>query len=202
MNDETLFEFIDRRHRELESQLVALTGEANRVQRLIENKKEELAAIQRIRESTRQETGERPRLPGKLRVIPLGPNNQTQGVARQPVTRLRTIDALPADIAQRYAEMTIKGCVVQAIVDKFPEGGTAAEIRDFIRDAYSRTIQPSSLRPQMNRLKAGGILTHNPLTDTWNLVPEKRTLYLMYDHTSSRKAMKELKDDPELEPGE
>jgi hypothetical protein len=191
MTEETLFEFIDRRQRELESQLAALAGEANRVGRLIEAKKQELAKIQRIRESTTERPGERPHLPKNLRVSVLG-----------PVTRLRTIDALPADIANRFAEMTIKGCVVQAIVDKFPEGGTAAEIRDFIRDAYHRTIPPSSMRPQMKRLKADGVLTHEVKTDTWNLVPEKRAIYLRYDHPSSRRAMKELKDDPEVRAAE
>jgi hypothetical protein len=34
-----------------------------------------------------------------------------------------------------YADKTIKQLVVQALFDHFPNGGTAADIRDFIRDA-------------------------------------------------------------------
>ncbi|MGD0024764.1 MAG: hypothetical protein ABSC37_09085 [Xanthobacteraceae bacterium] len=94
-----------------------------------------------------------------------------------------------------FAQMTIKELVVQAILDHFPTGGTAAQIRDFIRDAYGRTIEPSSLRPQMHRLKGDAVLTHDPSTDTWNLTPEKRCQYSMYNHPSSRKAMTELRDD-------
>jgi hypothetical protein len=188
-DEETLFQFLDRRRGELENQLVALIGQANRIEQEIENRKKELAQIQKISEST-----QRPRLPKNIsaRIVS----------APRSLGRMRTTDAMPPEVAQQYAQMTIKACAVQALCDKFPEGGTAAQIRDFIRDAYGRTIAPSSLRPQMSRLKADGVLTHEPAKDIWNLVPAKRTLYLMYDHPSSRKAMQELKDDPEQQSSE
>src|SRR5260370_11413708 len=113
------------------------------------------------------------------------------------VGRAFTRDAMPADLAQRFAEMTIKELVVQSLLDHFRTGGTATQIRDFIRDAYGRPIPPSSLRPQMQRLKADNKLEHDPSTDTWNLTKAARVGYRLYDHPTSRKAMKELMDEAE-----
>jgi hypothetical protein len=45
----------------------------------------------------------------------------------------------------------------------------------------------------MHRLKADGILTQQ--VENWNLDPHKRQLYAMYDHPTSRAAMKELQDE-------
>lgn len=70
------------------------------------------------------------------------------------------------------------------------------DIRNFIHDAYGVVIVPSSLRPQMHRLKADGILGQDPTTDTWNFRDGKRQIYKMYNHPTSRKAMKELHDEP------
>jgi hypothetical protein len=97
----------------------------------------------------------------------------------------------------RFATATIKELVIQALLDGFPNGATMMEIRDFIRAGYSREIQPSSLRPQMHRLKADQVLGQDPSTDTWNFRDGKRHLYAMYDHPTSRRAMKELQDEPE-----
>ena len=93
-----------------------------------------------------------------------------------------------------YGSKTIKELTIQALLDHFPNGGSAVAIRDFIRDAYSRTIEPSSLRAQMHRLKADSILGHDPSTDTWNFRDGKRALYGTYP--TPRKLMKELQDGP------
>lgn len=95
----------------------------------------------------------------------------------------------------KYQKMTIKELAIQALLDHFPNGGTLADIRDFIRDGYGRIIEPSSFRPQMHRLKQDGILGQDPSTDTWNFRDKKRSLYAMYSHPASRAAMKELQDD-------
>jgi hypothetical protein len=69
----------------------------------------------------------------------------------------------------RYAHMTIKQLVIRALLDHFHKGATAAEIREFIRNGYGREIDPSSLRPQMHRLKAEGILVNDAGNDVWDL---------------------------------
>jgi hypothetical protein len=95
-----------------------------------------------------------------------------------------------------YATRTIKELVVQALLDHFTNGASAADIRDFIRSAYGKTIEPSSLRPQLHRLKADNVLTHDTSWDGWNLTPNKRRSFKLYDHPTSRRVMKELQDDP------
>jgi hypothetical protein len=95
----------------------------------------------------------------------------------------------------KYAKMTIKELVIQALIDHFPNGGTLTEIRNFIQLGYGRAIEPASLRPQMHRLKADEILFQ--VGDVWNLNTAKRQIYMRYDHPTSRAAMKELKDEPE-----
>jgi hypothetical protein len=100
-----------------------------------------------------------------------------------------------------YGEMTIKQLAVRGLETNYPNGTTMMDLRDFIKNAYGRAIEPSSLRPQMHRLKADGVLTHDARTDTWNLTPEKRRDYSMYDHPSSQKARRELQDD-EIPPNE
>jgi hypothetical protein len=92
---------------------------------------------------------------------------------------------------------TIKELAIQALLDQFSNGGTLTDIRDFIRDAYGRKILPSSLRTQMHRLRVDRVLNQEPSSDTWDFQPGKRALYAMYNHPSSRKAMRELRDDPE-----
>jgi hypothetical protein len=91
-----------------------------------------------------------------------------------------------------YERLTIKQLVVQALVDHFKSGGTAIGIRDFIQDAYGRDILPSSLRPQLHRLKSAGILGQDQSTDTWDFRDGMRR---RYDHPSSIAAMTELQDD-------
>ena len=76
--------------------------------------------------------------------------------------------------AARYAHMTIKQMVVQALFDHFPVGATAAQIREYIKDGYGRAVEPASLRPQMHRLKADRVLIHNPEGDLWDLPPAVR----------------------------
>ena len=94
--------------------------------------------------------------------------------------------------------MTHKELVIQALIDHFPKGATVAEIRDFISNAYGRPVEQNTLRPQMHRLKADSVLIQDE--EVWNLNPEKRRLYAMYNHPSTRAAMPELKDDAVSDP--
>jgi hypothetical protein len=96
----------------------------------------------------------------------------------------------------KYEQMTIKELVIQALVDHFPEGARANDIRKFIKEGYGRDVEQASFRPQLHRLKTDEILFFRPETETWNLHQRKRQLYGMYNHPTSRAAMKELKDDP------
>jgi len=216
MAEETTAQFLNRREKELLAQISALRGQLG-------PKEAELAQITRMKASLTILGGntsprnallvESPKDPpgGPLALWDtnlLGPiadslvnvDSQYSKMSKEVAARIAAmLNAQPSTAQAFYAAMTIKEVVIQALLDHFPNGGTAAEIRDFIRNAYGRVVAPSSLRPQMHRLKADSILEHDPSTDTWNLNSRKRQLYATYDHPTSRRAMKELQDDPSTE---
>jgi hypothetical protein len=167
LREETTSEFLDRRERELVAQIAAIRGQ-------LAPKEAELSAIQRMKAVINLADDLSPSL-GALARAPSWAANPNQQSAP-------------------YAAMTIKQLTIQALLDHFPLGGSAAEIRDFIRDAYRRTIEPSSMRAQMHRLKADSILKHDPEKDVWDFAMGKRALYDTYSHQSSRNAMPELRD--------
>lgn len=173
MADETAYALLQWRKRELTAQIAAIKGQ-------LAPKEAELVQIEKA-----------------LTILEPPPDYVSPEAALKSFLD-NTSGAADAkrSIDPKYANMTIKELVIQALIDHFPKGGTMMEIRDFIRLGYGRTIEPSSLRPQMHRLKAAGILGQDPSTDTWNFRDGKRSLYAMYDHPTSRAAMKELKDDP------
>jgi hypothetical protein len=194
-DNENLYAFIARRERELQHQISALKGQIELIRGQLAQREHELAEVNRIRASQT--------IAGGAMQTVVGPPQRTgNATIAGSFGRQRTTDAMPPEIAERFLQMTIKELVIQALLDHFPNGGTATEIRDFIRDAYGRSIEPSSLRPQMHRLKADGVLGQEPSTDEWNFRDGKRRLYAMYDHPTSRRAMRELKDDeiPDNEP--
>jgi hypothetical protein len=101
------------------------------------------------------------------------------------------------DPRSKYERMTIKELVIQSLIDHFPEGAKVGDIRKFIKEGYGRDVDQGSLRPQMHRLKADGVLEQDSVNgEIWNLIPRKRLAYAMYDHPTSRAAMKELQDEP------
>jgi len=182
---ESLRSFLERRKRELAAQVAALRGQ-------IGPKEQELAEIELVIAA----------LP-PIGLLPQTspPRGLLGNVEAEALSLLAFYNDTPLvlEMAARYQKMTIKELVVQAFLDHFPNGATAAQIRDFIRDAYGRDIEASSLRPQMHRLKSAGRLLFNPEGDIWNLDPRARLLYSRYDHPTSRKAMKELQDEPAAE---
>jgi hypothetical protein len=177
MIDENLYAFVARRDRELTHQIAALKGQITQLTGELAQRERELLKVREISSDLASDVGIM-----KARLLGLSGAGKASFVAAQP-------------LGQRYAEMTIKELVIQALLDHFPNGGSAIEIRDFIQDAYGRDIMPSSLRPQMHRLKTDGILGQEPTDDKWNFRDGKRALYSMYDHPSSRKAMRELQDE-------
>lgn len=84
------------------------------------------------------------------------------------------------DARRPIEQMTIKDLVVSALKMRSPQGLKASELRSYIRQAYGREIESSSLRPQLARLKAEGRIEQNPLTDAWSLT----AIGHFYDHPS------------------
>ena len=191
MAEETTTQFLYRRHRELLAQISALKGQ-------LEPKEAELMQIaQTLKMLGLLEPPPNPtNYTDAFRPFLAAGNYLEQHAASDQMMRenLAKLDEIKVGYAQ-YLKMTIKELVIQALLDHFPEGATITLIREFIREGYGRAIEQSSLRPQMHRLKADGVLIFRPENETWNLDQRKRGLYAMYNHPTSRAAMKELQDD-------
>jgi hypothetical protein len=68
-----------------------------------------------------------------------------------------------------FDDMTIKGLVIKALADHFQEGATTQQLLDFFRDAWGRTIERTSLSPQLSRLQSDGAITR--LGELWKMLP-------------------------------
>ena len=176
MTEETTQQFLARRKKELLAQISALKGQ-------LAPKEAELAQITKF-EAAQTNVATLPLVTlgslygsGTALQTPLtsaaifdrlGPEKTnalaqaTDAMARAGSSMSEAISrALGAHTATRYADMTIKQMVVQALLDNFPNGATAAEIREFIHFGYGREIEPSSLtRPDASYSNAAGALIH------------------------------------------
>jgi hypothetical protein len=180
MAEETVAQFLGRRERELSAQVAALKGQ-------LAPKEAELEQVRKMRAL----------LPGGALDSMTDAIDSSLGRSSANIADLADAPYAPST-SDPYSDKTIKELVIQALLDNFPNGGTAATIRDFIRDAYRRTIEPASMRSQMHRLKTDSVLKHDPEKDIWDFQLGKRALYDTYNHQSSRKAMPELRDnDPD-----
>ncbi len=208
MAEETTAQFLQRRRAELSAQISALKGQLG-------PKEAELEQIDKMLGLLGLAATEFPWTRNALTgdyVSPLRPfldNPGANALMRDsalsasaadfmtPVSHV--FDGAPGapDPADR-STMTIKQAVVQALIDHFPNGARTVELRNFMKAGYGKEVEQSSLRPQLHRLKADGVLSFDQENQTWNLHPRKRMLYTMYDHPTSRAAMKELQDEPEL----
>jgi hypothetical protein len=159
MANETVREFLDRRERELTHQLAAARGHVTTIEA-------EIQEVQRAKEALGpHQMALEARLEARSLMTGTAEIGKPELKGNEPQF---TTDAMPKAI-QRFAEMTIKELVILALLDHFPQGGTATAIRDFIRDAYGRIIEPSSLRPQLKRMKEEGSIQQDPATDAWRL---------------------------------
>lgn len=179
MTEETVEQFLVRRERELTARASAIRGQLAPVEA-------ELVKVQRMRAV----------LPDPNRSM-----NALSGIINQNDSNIPFKIAPPSNalvtptVDATYANRTIKDLIIQTLIDAFPHGAKIGELRSFMRLGYSREVDQGSLRTQLHRLKAAGILGQDPSTDTWNFRDGKRGLYAMYDHPTSRRDMKELQDE-------
>jgi hypothetical protein len=157
--DETLAEFLDRRERELTHRLAALQGEMTPIEA-------ELAQIRRAKTAVQT----LPTFNALAGTGYAGPLMNFLSAGNRKKSSAELAAETLAGQAGRYLHMTIKELIVRALLDNFREGASPAQLREFIRDAYGREIDRSSLSPQLSRLKAAGVVTQpNALADIWAL---------------------------------
>lgn len=149
MAEETFNAFRERRKRELQSRIAALKGQL----------RETLGELHEIQRS--EETD------AKTSALGGQPN---KSALEELLSSIPPSDAKPDPAAVRALEnVTIGELIARALRDGFPKGGSAQQIREFIRVAYGRDIQQDSFRSQLARMKAQGRIEQNPLNEMWSL---------------------------------
>jgi hypothetical protein len=144
--NESLHAYLKRRERELLHQITAIRGE-------LAPRESELIEVRRAMAAVGLKPGNAltdlliPPEEGTVRYdyatelasfLPVGAaNNATIGLSEQP---------------------TIKQLILRALSDQFREGATPAQLRTYIRDAYGREIDRTSMGPQLSRLRDEGLI--------------------------------------------
>ena len=179
---ERLYPYLARRERELVHELAALRSE-------IASKEIELAHVQRAKGTIDNLGGEDKarfgvpeKITGVMNVTEAPDTFSGTGIVSAP---LLDGPLTPSEIvaqgalkhAERLAAMTIKELVLKTLRDHFREGATTAQIREFIRDAYGRVIDPNSLRPQLSRLASEALIQRDPNTEFWKLSEQRSRLH-------------------------
>jgi hypothetical protein len=183
MTEETTEQFLARRERELMNRVAALRGQLNPLEA-------ELGDVQRMRALMAEKTDKN--LDAAKRAMMAGMPERTTNadIYTSSINPLK-------DLVNPYAGKTIKELVVQSLLDAFPKGATTMEMRDFFRSGYGRTVDPSSLRTQLHRMKAAGIVIQDTSNDNWNFCIGKRALYDTYRQVPPPDGITELQDDPD-----
>jgi hypothetical protein len=214
--DLNLYAYAERRERELKHQISALKGQLTLIQGEIAQRENELGQITHIRASqtiagggiaNRLSLGQALLGSAELAHGVVPQSGPREGVANRPLGVMPSPGPYPLEhqslqtsINERFKQMTIKELVIQALLDHFPTGASAAPLRDFIKDAYGRLIAPSSLRPQLHRLQAAEILYHDPSSDLWNITSQWRAKCIQYNAPFSGVGVHELESDESPEP--
>jgi len=155
--EETLYGFLERRERELESRI-----EVWRVQ--VEEMETELAEVRRAKEQLKPPTdgslgiGRLPASSAERALIIEG----RKGIGRAPLPEY-VIESLPEKKTRREtdpANMTLRELVLLAF--KTPRcllyGASNRDLRAFIKEASGREVERTSLSPTLARLRDDGVL--------------------------------------------
>jgi hypothetical protein len=148
--------FLARRERELTHQLAVLRGQ-------IESKQRELAEIQRVRANLAPSPPSLPDTSSFERAA----DDVREAANRPRVDLMQQADNPPVAVPSSNEKLTIKSMILTALSSHFHDGATPAELRTFIKDAFGREIDRTSMSPQLARLREDGAVEQ---TDTkWRL---------------------------------
>jgi hypothetical protein len=153
--DEKLYAFLERRERELIHQIAALKGE-------IEPRENELAHVQSAKRQINllgENDAARFGKPSQVATEGAGAKERVAAAFETFAQSMKALDSRLRGTAQ-FTRLTIKELILKALNDHFPKGATAIELLTFIRDAYARDIERSSLTPQLSRLRNEGLVDY------------------------------------------
>jgi hypothetical protein len=166
--NETLYEYLERRERELVAQTTVVRSE-------LQTLETELAHVR----SARKQVGNIPNFGKQANKLSSLVNQADLSVNAVAATNSLSSLTLPANnqltnaligTALQSNPPTIKDMILKALWSGFREtGATQAALRQFIKDAYGRDIDRTSLSPQIARLRDEGLLKQKGGEDNWRL---------------------------------
>lgn len=127
---ETLYAYLERRERELTHQLTTLRAQ-------VEARETELAHVK----SAKRQIGN------------FGSTDKARLGVPTPSEVDEQVSVSPIPMPSQYQTASIKDLVLRALYEHFREGATPAQLREFFRDAYGRSVDRGSLSPQLTRLR-------------------------------------------------
>lgn len=196
--EETIWDFAARRERELNQQIAMFEAEIAKRQYELEDLRR---AIEAAKDRTRM-TITRDVKQADVKYDSLEPKDSNilapprTGVLTGGTTVGLTGVGMPASAGNfgqvrpflEFELRTIKELIVKALDDHFKQGASAVDLIEFIKNAYGRAVERSSLSPQLSRLKQDGWIEQRA-DGTWDLTNDKRRALTLYDHPSSQDIM-------------
>ena len=146
MTEETLRAFLERRERELANQILALEG-------TLREKRVELAQV-RIAKERVEAMG----MPDVAFGVSIGDKRAADDPEGVEGFQKVIVNATNGMFGPDASQLSIESLIQRALVSRGSQGATAVELGDFIRDAYGRDVQPDSLRAQLARSRARGMV--------------------------------------------
>lgn len=189
---ETVREFLDRKERELTNRISAAETSVNAMRAELEDVRRAKTALESVGTGI---VGAQDNLllppGGAANVFDL--NAGLGGLAAlygNPLNLLASASSNPLlpSRSNPYDRASIKQLILMALETSACRvyGATANEIRDFIRDAYGRDIERTSLSPQLSRLREDGFIDLHE--GRWKRVdPNQKRRSPLYDKTYGSK---------------
>ena len=175
---ESLREFLDRRERELQAELIPAEAQVGAI-------RAELSEVHRARtalgEPRNENQGDSLHSDGLVAGLgaavahAAGASSAVGLGAAQVLPPM--LNGVPLSEAFEHAvtgATTIKGMILRALredVNFLRNGALTAELREFIKSEYGRDIETTSLSPQLSRLREDGLITAE--NNRWRRVPRK-----------------------------
>jgi hypothetical protein len=187
---EPVGEFLTRRERELTQQIDSLRGQITPKEQEREQIRKAMRALGLLKESAAlsESTVASTSLTDLVRGLPPAADLLNTSALAAPPSPYSVLGIPQSNSAHSVLSLgqllnppsTIKQMALSALRDHFHQGATPAELRDYIKTAYGRDVERSSISPQLARLRdQGAIQQHND--GRWSVTTLGRLSYYPTD---------------------
>jgi hypothetical protein len=101
-------------------------------------------------------------------ILPVGDEALAKEYAELPDKLLASLQRNNPS-AGAWDHLTIKQLILRALSEKFRDGATPLELRDFLRERFDRVVDRNSISPQLTRLREEGLIHQSEGDGRWRL---------------------------------